>query len=228
SATKIITSTGYSNSFQVTVRAEVEQDNPFYHIASFSGTLDLGSNVQVYALNGHGIKNFSPIPPPDLNYYMSIASYYYPGEMTFQDTTLSDILFVNGDVTFKNGVYLKGTIVSTGEIRFQGNVTIEAITVPGDSIFYPAVIAADSTNHGSIVGTPNLIVKGAIYSPNVKFKADTLTGPILGENITFQSNLVVHDLGSEAYYKYPPGFGDPDQFDWDKKIKKGTWIISSY
>ncbi|MBL7135090.1 MAG: hypothetical protein ISS81_00675 [Candidatus Marinimicrobia bacterium] len=226
SVAQILTSTGTSVSAYKTVSVELWKDHPFNHIVAYKTQLDT-SNYTLNHLKGRGIKHFDPLPGADSTYYDSIADFHHIGDTSFSAPLNSGIHYIDGNVTMKNGSILIGTLFVTGGIKFLGTVLIEAQQMPDSSLYYPAVVVGD-TAETDILGTPLLIIKGAVFSTGyVNFKGDTLTGPIVANKVVLKSGVVITDYGNEKYYKYPPGFLGPDIYDWEKFIKKGSWANSN-
>ena len=228
SVAQILTSTGTSATVSKTVSVELWRDNPFNHIVSYQTQLDT-SNYTLNHLKDHGISHFDPLPEVNNAYYDSIASIYgfhHVGDTSFSAPIDTGIHFIDGNVTMKNGSSLFGTLFVTGSIKFLGTVSIQAQQMPDSSLYYPAIVVGD-TAETDILGTPLLIIKGAVFSTGfVNFKGDTLTGPIVANKVVLKSGVVITDFGDEKYYKYPPGFLGPDIYDWEKYIKKGSWVSS--
>ncbi|MCK4641466.1 MAG: pilus assembly PilX N-terminal domain-containing protein [Candidatus Marinimicrobia bacterium] len=226
SVARILTSTGTSVSVSKTVSVELWQDHPFNHVVAYKTQLDT-SNYTLNNLKGHGIRPFDPLPEVDFAYYDSIANYHHVGDTSFSAPIDTGIHYIDGNVTMKNGSSLIGTLFVTGGIKFTGTVSIQAQQMPDSSLYYPAVVVGD-TAETDILGTPLLIIKGAVFSTGyVNFKGDTLTGPIVANKVVLKSGVVITDYGSEKYYNYPPGFLGPDIYDWEKFIKKGSWASSN-
>lgn len=219
-----LTSNGTSGNVSKTVSVELYKDHPFNHVVAYNTLLDT-SNYHINYLKGHGIKYFNPLPQVSMDYYdtSGVGNYHHAGDTTFSATLDSGIHYIVGDVWMRSGSSLNGTIVVMGGIKFTGSVTIQAQQMPDSSLYYPAIIVRD-TAETDISGTPLLTIKGAVFSTGyVNFKGDTLTGPIVADRVELKSNVVITDYGSDTYYQYPPGFVGPDNYDWDKFIKKGSW-----
>ncbi len=226
SVARILTSTGTSVSVSKTVSVELWKDHPFNHIVAYKTQLDT-SNYTLNHLKGRGIRHFDPLPGVNHAYYDSIANYHHVGDTSFSAPIDTGIHYIDGNVTMKNGSSLIGTLFVTGGIKFIGTVSIQAQQMPDSSLYYPAVVVGD-TAETDILGTPLLIIKGAVFSTGyVNFKGDTLTGPIVANKVVLKAGVVITDYGSEKYYKYPPGFLGPDIYDWEKFIKKGSWASSN-
>ncbi len=227
SVAQILTSTGTLATVSKTVSVELWQDHPFNHIVSYNTLLDT-SNYTLNNLKGHGIKHFDPLPEPDMAYWYSIADFRVFGDTIFDTPLIDGIYYIEGNLRMKSGSSLIGTLVVTGGIKFTGTVSIQAQQMPDSSLYYPAIIVGDTAETADISGTPLLKVKGAIFSTGyVNFKGDTLTGPIVANKVILKSGVVITDYGNEVYYKYPPGFLGPDIYDWEKYIKKGSWVSSN-
>ena len=222
SVAQILTSTGTSATVSKTVSVDLWQDHPFNHVVTYKTQLDT-SNYTLNNLKSHGIRHFDPLPEVDYAYYNSIANYHHVGDTSFSAPLDNGIHYIDGDVTMKNGSSLIGTLFVTGGIKFVGTVSVQAQQTPDSSLYYPAIVVGD-TAETDILGTPLLIIKGAVFSTGyVNFKGDTLTGPIVANKVVLKAGVVITDYGNEKYYKYPPGFLGPDIYDWVKFIKKGSW-----
>jgi len=226
SVAQILTSTGTSVSVSKTVSVELWRDHPFNHIVAYKTQLDT-SNYTLNHLEDHGIRHFDPLPGVDTAYYNSIADYHHVGDTSFSAPLDNGIHYIDGDVTMKNNSSLIGTLFVTGGIKFVGTVSVQAQQMPDSSLYYPAVVVGD-TAETDILGTPLLIIKGAVFSTGyVNFKGDTLTGPIVANKVVLKSGVVITDYGNKKYYKYPPGFLGPNIYDWEKFIEKGSWASGS-
>ncbi|HDP67510.1 MAG TPA: hypothetical protein ENN20_03290 [Candidatus Marinimicrobia bacterium] len=220
-----LTATGTAGSQTATIAWQFYADHPFNHILSYSTSLDT-SNFTITSMGVHDITQFSELPTVDLNYYYSIADYRYTGDQKFNSKLDPGIHYVVGHVDAGNGTYLDGTLIATDGIKFTGHVTVNAQMIPDTNIYYPALVATDTTiaENDEILGNPNLNVNGAIYSTGyVSFMGEMLTGPIIAPNIELKAGVVVDDLGNPQYYTTPPGFSTSEEKDFDKFFKHGTW-----
>ena len=227
STSMVLNSTGTSGSHQQTLSVNLYEDHPFNHIVSYSGTLDT-SNFSMDVVSGHEVKSFDALPTIDLNYFIGIADHIDTTDMTFQAASLNGIYVVLGDVTMKNGTVLNGTMVLTGSIRFIGHVEIHAQQIPDTNIYYPALVALDTsqTLESEIYGFPNLIVEGAIYCSNfVILKGGTISGPIVAKDIVLMANVEIDDEGSDKYYNTFPGVEEEEKLD--KYIDRGSWAYDN-
>jgi len=226
----VLTSTGTSVSASKTVSVELWEDHSFNHILTFGESLDT-INFTLTSMKSHDIIQFNELPTVDLAYYHSIADYIYSSDQVFSSTLNSGIHYVNGHVDAKEGTYLDGTLIATKGVKFTGHVTINAQLVPDTTIYYPALIVCDttSTEYDEVSGNPNLTINGAIYSTGfVSFGGKLLSGPIIAPSIELKSGVIIDDLGNPQYYNNPPGFGSPEEEnDYDKFIKKGSWVSSN-
>ncbi|MCK4716001.1 MAG: pilus assembly PilX N-terminal domain-containing protein [Candidatus Marinimicrobia bacterium] len=222
----VLTSTGTSVSASKTVSVELWKNHPFNHIVAYKTQLDT-SNYTLNHLKERGIRHFDPLPDVDNAYYNSIANFHHVGDTSFSAPLNSGIHYIDGNVWMKSGSSLIGTLVVTGSIKFTGTVSIQSQQMPDSSLYYPAIIVGD-TAETDISGTPLLKIKGAIFSTGyVNFKGDTLSGPIVANKVVLKAGVVITDYGDKKYYKYPPGFLGPDIYDWEKFIKKGSWVSSN-
>lgn len=227
STSMVLNSTGTSGSHQQTLSVNLYEDHPFNHIASYSGTLDT-SNFSMDVISGHEIRSFDALPAIDLDYFIGIADHIDTTDVTFQAASLSGIYVVLGNVIMKNGSVLYGTMVLTGSIRFIGHVEIYAQQIPDTDIYYPALIALDSsqTLETEVDGFPNLIVEGAIYSSNfLILKGGTVSGPIVASDIVLMANAEIDDEGSDKYYNTFPGVEEEETLD--KYIDRGSWAYDN-
>jgi len=222
----ILTSIGTSGEKSTTIQWKYFEDHPFNHIITFGQNLDT-SNFTLTSMSAHDATQFEELPTVDMFYYYSIADYIYTGDQHFNSPLPSGIHYVNGHVDAGNGTYLDGTLIATKGIKFTGHVTINAQKVPGTNIYYPALIACDTTlaENDEILGTPNLIVNGPIYSTGfICFKGEHISGPIIAPSVELKSGVVIDDAGSPQYYQNPPGFSTvTEEKDYPKFFKKGTW-----
>ena len=148
--------------------------------------------------------------------------------MTFYAGTLRGIYVVLGDVQMRNGVVLYGTIVVTETVRFNGHIEIYAQPIPDTDMYYPAIVALDSSHEeeGSIEGFHNLIVEGAIYSSDyITLRGGLVTGPLIGQNVELKGWSVIDDNGSDKYYNtiFPGEEGE----NLDKYIDRGSWAYDN-
>ncbi len=220
-----LVSTGYRGSFSRSIAVTLYDDHAFKHILSFGTQLDT-SNYTLISCSDHELQAFDDLPEVDLLYNYSICDYYYDSTHVFMGDMPSGIHYVKGNVTMKNTSQLNGTMVTEGSIKFVGNVEIHAQQIPDTSLYYPAVIAMDTTQavYTEVDGNPNLIIYGAIYCYGfISFKGEYITGPIIADHIELKSGVEVNDGGCEDYYYFPPGFINPNTPV--KKIDRGSWEI---
>lgn len=221
----ILTATGTAGNQTASIAWQFYEDHPFNHILTYGTSLDT-ANFTITSMGAHDITQFSELPNVDLTYYYSIADYHYTGDQSFNSVLFPGIHYVAGHVDAGNGTYLDGTLIATDGIKFTGHVTINAQMMPDTNIYYPALIATDTTiaEDDEILGNPNLNVNGAIYSTGfVSFMGEMLTGPIIAPNIELKAGVIVDDLGNPQYYTLPPGFGSTEEKDYEKFFKYGTW-----
>lgn len=221
----ILTSTGTNGVKSTTITWQYYEDTPFEHIVTFGAELDT-ANFTLTSMSAHDITQSEELPTVDLFYYYGIADYIYTGNQSFNSVMPSGIHYISGHVEAKNGTYLDGTLIATDGIKFTGHVTINAQMVPDTNIYYPALIATDTTlaDNDEILGTPNLIINGAIYSTGfVSFKGEMLSGPIIAPHVELKSGVIIDDLGNPQYYSNPPGFNVAEEKDYPKYFQKGTW-----
>lgn len=218
---------GTSGNHTCSLAVQLFKDHPFNHIVAYQSNLDT-SNYTLSHLPDHQVARFDVLPSiiSILNYYYTIADYYYEGNKSFDGTMAPGIYYVNGNVTMKNGTYLNGTLVVTGDVKFIGHVTINAQKDPEDTtLYFPALIAGDTAKTESdILGDPLLVINGAVYSTGaVVFKGKQISGPIVASKVELKSGVTISDQGNSCYYRFPRGFGDPADFSWHKLILKGSW-----
>ncbi|MCF7801996.1 MAG: hypothetical protein K9N34_08250 [Candidatus Marinimicrobia bacterium] len=214
-----ITISGYGKTLTVTL----EDMHPFNHGVAFRDDIDT-SSYSVTLLEGHGIRQFPFLPEVVTSYYMSNAVAVYNANTAFDSVMTPGIHFATKNVFLKQGAYLEGTLVVMGKLKVVGTeVTLQAVP-DSNGIYLPALIVADST--ADISTTPGIIIRGPIYSSGpFDMKGGTLTGPLVGVDITLSQKLDINDLSNEKYYKYPPGFGDVTAYDWPKRILKNSWSM---
>jgi len=222
-----LTAIGKDGLTQCQLEIGLFDDHPFNHIVSYGSYLD----TQVFHISNlkeKELTHFEPLPEVDLNYYFNRADFYYSGDQIFDGSMPDGIHYVDGYVTMKNGTTLNGTLVSTGGARFIGFVTIISQLMPDTNLYYPALICADTAQaDADITGTPQLVIKGLIYSSGtVIFKGQLLTGPIVAERVVLKSGVNIDDLGQSIYYQYPPGFSSLIEQDYYKRIIRGSWCRS--
>jgi len=220
-----LVSTGYQGTFTRSIAVELYEDHAFEHILSYSTQLDTSNYTLIYS-SDHGLQAFDDLPDVELSYYYSICDYYYDSTQYFMGTMPSGIHYISGNVTMKNTSRVDGTIVTEGSIKFVGTVEIHAQQIPDTTLYYPAVIAMDTTQavYTEMDGNPNLIIYGAVYCYGyISFKGEYITGPIIADYIELKSGVVVDDGGCDDYYCFPPGFTNPNKPV--KKIERGSWEI---
>lgn len=218
--TQILTLSGYGKSLTVAL----EDMHPFNHGVAFRDDIDT-SSYSVTLLEGHGIRQFPFLPQVDTSYYMSNAvAVYNEANVDFDSVMTPGIHFVQKNVFLKQGASLQGTLVVMGKLKVVGtDVTLQAIP-DTNGVYLPALIVADST--ADISTTPGIIIRGPIYSSGpFDMKGGTLTGPLVGVDISLSQKLDINDLANEKYYNYPPGFGDVTAYDWPKRILKNSWSM---
>ena len=215
SATSMLTCTGVVGSASKAISVEINIE-----YAGGGGTLDhiilyknffteLGAAGTLVHDADSGPLQVSDLPAIDLGYYMGIADVTYTGDQSFQSTTLTGIHYVAGNVRIKNNTVINGAIVTTGNLRFQGQNTLNAHTVPGDSsTYYPAVIVKGNISGGN----QNLYINGAVYCDGTAdFNPCHITGMIVAAGVELQgSYTVTHD---PIYSVPPPGFIWPPSYN---------------
>ncbi len=122
-------------------------------------------------------QNVAPIPMPiiDTNYYRSIATRVYNGNVTLRDsdlTGISGVIFVNGDVKMSGNFSGQAVIVATGKIQVTGSVLAT----------HPDTDALALLSPKSIKIAGNSRVDGLVYAHGVMVDAET----------TLSGNIEVH------------------------------------
>jgi Tfp pilus assembly protein PilX len=106
------------------------------------------------------------MPVIDVDYYQSIATTTYNGNVTFNDSNLaglSGVIFVKGNVNISGSYTGQAVIVATGKIKITGNVTA---TSPDED-----TLVLMSPKSITIAG--NAHVDGLIYAHSVLDDAET-------------------------------------------------------
>ncbi|MGC8842937.1 MAG: DUF7305 domain-containing protein [bacterium] len=158
-----------------------------------SGNVSAGGDVSYGGNNYIGGEIFAdqpkaPLPEIDLNYYRSIATQYYPGDMSFSgNITLSGVIFVEGKVSISGNIRGQGMIVARKGIKVTGNVLYQA----GSD--FVALISA-----GPIKVAGNVTVDGLLYSNNVELPTEVdllgnvkIQGAVIGDNIITKGNVQI-------------------------------------
>lgn len=210
----VITAIGRFGGSVDTIRAHVKL-NPvpaeqIMHVVAYEAAYTVyGSSGTMTYPTGYGPYKVDQVPVLDTNFYRDNANYTYTGNKTFNSPLPAGIHFVNGNVDVKNGTSLTGTLVATGTIKFQGQVTITATQVPSTSpsypAYYPAVASLDTTAVTAVEGgNQNLTINGLLYARGkVDLNPATITGVIISKVVELKGSYsVTYD---SKYAPPPPG-----------------------
>ena len=230
SAANTLTCTGVvgraTKTISVDVNIEYELESTLNHIILYrTHFTPIGApGILVHDPNS-GPLQVNELPSLDAAHYMGIADAVYAGNKTFDNASLTGIHYVAGNVIVKNKTTLKGTLVATGNITFQGQNIIAAQAIPGDPLTYhPAVIALGSIGGGD----QNLRIKGMVFADgSVDLNPCDVTGLIIAAGVTLRGSFsVIHD---PKYGVPPPGFTWPPSFimsDPSPRAMLGSWSES--
>ena len=230
SASNTLTCTGVVGSATKTISVEVnieyDLESTLNHIILYKNHYtEIGTPGVLIHDPGSGPLQVSDLPSLDAAYYQGIADVVYAGNKTFNNASLTGIHYVAGNVIVKNKTAIKGTLVATGNITFQGRNTLTAQAVSGDSsTYYPAVIALGSIGGGD----QNLHINGMVFADgSVDLNPCDVTGLIIAAGVTLRGSfLVTHDA---KYGVPPPGFTWPPAFimsDPSPRATLGSWSES--
>jgi len=200
----------------------LKHDFPFNHGVAYLTETDTSKN-SIATLPNHGIKQFNVWPDLDIDYYRNNAVKIYTSVEKFDSIMEPGIHFVeSGTVRLNNGTSLNGTLVILGKLKIVGsNITLSAQMQP-DSTYLPALIVADST--ADVSTSPAINIYGAVFSSGpLSIKGGNLTGPLVATTMRLSANLNINDQANDKYYHWPHGFGNIDNYDWDKEIVNGSW-----
>jgi Tfp pilus assembly protein PilX len=228
----LLTAEGNSGNTTCQLKIQLQNDHPFNHVVGYQTSLDT-LHYFMNHLPNHGIEQFSEMPDltPVLNYYNSIADYYYYGDQPFYGLMEPGIHYVDGRVVMHNGTFLNGTLIATAGVKFLGTVTIIAQKDSDDSTrYYPAIIAGDTARTEiDISGNPQLTVYGAIFCTGCAiFLGKSISGPIVAPEIVLKGWVHINDWNDPYLYALPAGFELPEIINSKKIIVRGSWQETGY
>ena len=182
----------------------------------------------------HLVKDgFHFLPEVDLQYFIDHAvsisnkpdKFKKSGKHGDSNTLIDGIhVFTGNGITIEDLQLDSGTLVFTGKnIRFRGNNVIMA--PPADSTgVHPALIF---TNHlqtfemYSDDGAETII--GAIYCRgSVELHNGNISGPVIANTVTLGDDINFLDDEHPEFYQWTHGFGEREDYDWPKRIKRWT------
>lgn len=137
------------------------------------------------------------LPTPNWGHWQTVADRTISGNYTFTAGTYSGIYYITGNVTFRSGVTINGTIISRGRVTANNQSNISVIAaVPN-----PAIFAADRITFSGITG---LALRGWVMSQaEVRFTGNanvTGVGGIASKgDIIFTGNSNVGITYDDAY-----------------------------
>jgi cytoskeletal protein CcmA (bactofilin family) len=161
-------------------------DSPSGNVSA-GGDVTYGGNNQI---DGKVLEDQpkTPLPEIDLNYYRSIATQYYPGDVTFAGNfTINGVIFVEGSVNISGTVSGKGLIVAVNGIQVTGDVVYKA-----GSDFLALITP------GTLKVAGNVSVDGLLYSHDVELPTEVdllgnvkINGAVIGDQIVTKGNVQV-------------------------------------
>jgi cytoskeletal protein CcmA (bactofilin family) len=134
----------------------------------------------------HVHQGVAPVNMPviDLDYYQSIATTTYNGNVTFNSsnmTGLSGVIYVKGNVSISGNYTGQAVIVATGKIQVTGNVTAsnpdddtlvimspKSIKIAGDTHIDGLIYAHSVVDDGTTTTSGNVEINGAIIADVVR------------------------------------------------------------
>jgi hypothetical protein len=138
--------------------------------------------------------------------------------------------FVHGDIVIKQDAVIKGTLIATGDITFQGtpNIYLPEVANPDDPcderIYFPAIIAGGDVlvrdqGHGSGTDPSRTRVNGIIWAgASYTGSAADTGGCIVSPGVNFNGNWMaeygIYNLDGCDYFpgeNNPPWFREPDR-----------------
>ncbi len=177
----------------------------------------------------HASRKFDFMPNVDAVYFETNAINTENGnEMSWSaaDFSSEGIYIFNGNNITLDGLNLSNsTLVFTGSnITFINN-TITA-PVPGEGAdALPALIITDPEANFTVSSSNH--IEGAIFcAGQINLENATLTGPVVGEFISLESDITLIDTEHDAYYTWTVGFGEEDTYDWPKQV--GRWTTTTW
>lgn len=181
-----------------------------------------GQNTSTHTGAGHTHYNyFTPDPYfPALSYPAAYGCSDFTVEFRKQAGVDYDgVYYVHGNVIVKNGVTIRGTIVATGNVTFQGQAIniIPLVTNEQDCetrTVYPALIAGRDVEirDQSTFHTTGIIWAGHSFTA----KAADQAGCIVSPHITLTGNFSVtygFDTTNPECPRYEPGDSPPPMFN---------------
>jgi len=218
--TLIVSTDRWDRPFEVSL--DIELDHIFNNTFYTTMPIDTSDPAITILSDDINIQLADSLPTLDTTYYLQNAVSIYPDGVAFSDTLTSGIHYIKSGVTeLKNNTYLEGTLVVLGKLKVVGTNVFLKAGKDSSGAYLPALIVADSVTTTAIT---DITIEGAIISyGSFDIKSGLITGPFIGNDLNVLTSLTIDDQGSDQYYTYYPGFGEPDTNATAKIIQKGSW-----
>ncbi len=174
---------------------------------------------------------FDFLPEADIQYFLDNATQVHNSSWkVWANNTFPDGIhvFTGNYIALDDIRITSGTLVFTGHhVSFWGN---NEITAPvGDSTSTSPALIFTHPNQDfemySHEGNESII--GAIYCKgNITLNNGTVSGPIIGKNVTMNGHYDFQDTEHSNRYRWTRGFGNRENYDWPKQI--GHWKIHKW
>jgi len=169
---------------------------------------------------------FSFLPEADLQYFLDNATEVHGNSWkVWSDQTFDDGIHVfTGNYIAINDININsGTLVFTGHhVSFWGDNDI--IAPLGDTTSTNAAVIFTNPNQNFDIYSSHgdETITGAIYCKgNIEVYNGNISGPIIGKNVTLNTNFDLDDNHHQNRYRWTKGFGQHKNYDWPKQI--GRW-----
>jgi len=186
-------------------------------------------------------ENISFLPEVDLDFFMDNAisvskkpeqtnSYNGKGKSKGKGSTSSDdIILADGIHVFTgNGITIQdlrlysGTIVFTGKnIRFRGDNIIKAPQADSTGAMPALIFTHPQQTFEMYSDNEAETIIGAIYcAGEVELHNGNLSGPVIAKSVYLGDDINFLDTEYPLYYQWNDGFGDKNDYDFPKQIKR--------
>lgn len=216
------------------VLLDLTTDMHFDHAISTSGEIDFNGYSPEVEENHQVRSGFNFLPEVDLDYFMDNAvSISKKPEKSKKDKkngypengiTLEDGIhvFTGNNITVEDIRLNSGTLVFTGKnISFRGDNIIRAPHADSTGAM-PALIFTNPKQTFEMYSDNEAeTIIGAIYcAGSIELHNGNLSGPVLANSVYLGANINFLDNENAGFYQWNHGFGDPEDYDLPKQIKR--------
>ncbi len=131
-------------------------------------------------------------------------------------------VFTGNNIKVENIHLNSGTLVFTGKkISFRGDNVINAPAADSTGAMPALIFTHPKQNFEMYSDNEAETIIGAIYcAGSIELHNGNLSGPVLAKSVYLWDDINFLDAENPNYYQWNHGFGDREDYDFPKKIKR--------